>query len=121
MAMKNVFLFYLFYQLRVFQLAFEKLVSFVLVNTMYSIYATYHLHLGLHERYYIANHLSGCLMLAVSGYWPKVITGSLHRLYLLPSFRKFPKKNYDVRRRYQFFFFEKMKTPDCRSLDFLRT
>ena len=32
----------------------------------------------------IANHLSGRLMLAVSGYWPKVITGSLHRLSLLP-------------------------------------
>ena len=94
---------------------------------------------GLHERYYIANHLSGCLMLAVSGYWPKVITGSLHRLYLLPSFRKFPKKLWCQKKISVFLFLLpriimkevmrnlikktdskelKIKTSDCRSLDF---
>ena len=80
-----------FYQSLVFLLAFEKRVSFVSVNTICYITSA-STPVGLHERYYIANHLSGCLMLAVSGYWPKVITGSLHRLSLLPSFRKFPKK-----------------------------
>ena len=79
-------------------------------------------------------------MLAVSGYWPKVITGSLHRLSLLPSFRKFPKKTMMSEEDISFSFSStqnnnegshakfdkkktdskelKIKTSDCRSLDF---
>ena len=88
-VMKNVFRFYFFINHLFFNLLLKSL-SHLYRWILYATSAS--TPVGLHERYYIANHLSGCLMLAVSGYWPKVITGSLHRLYLLPSFRKFPKK-----------------------------